>query len=64
MTDRIGAWVGDLVHDPVAGRDATLSDVHSDGTHLLRPRLGPGGWTAEDPKRLRIITKRTDRTDW
>ncbi|SHM46561.1 hypothetical protein [Actinacidiphila paucisporea] len=56
-------WVGDLVHDPATGRNATLSDVRSDGTYLLRPLRGPGEWKALDPARLRLITKRADRTD-
>lgn len=64
MTERgDGPWIGDLVHDPIADRRATLSDVSSAGIYTLR---APGGkeWPAEEPERLEIITLRQDRTDW
>lgn len=63
MTEPRSPWVGDLVHDPVAKKNATLSDVYSDGTHLLR---APGSveWHAEDPSQLTVVTRRTDRDDW
>lgn len=56
-------WVGDLVYDSATGRNATLSDVRSDGTYLLRPLRGPGEWNALDPENLRVVTRRVDRTD-
>jgi hypothetical protein len=63
VTEHEGPWVGDLVHDPVVGRRATLSNVSEAGTYVLR---APGGaeWTAEDPARLEIVTRRRDRVDW
>lgn len=53
-------WVGDLVYDPVQDRTATVTDVRSDGVHVLR-RPGRPEWVAEDPARLEIVTRRTDR---
>lgn len=63
MSEHTGPWVGDLVHDPVTGRRATLSDVRESGAYVLR---APGGseWPAEDPAALEIITRRVDRADW
>jgi hypothetical protein len=63
MTERVGPWVGDLVHDPVADRPATLSDVRRDGTYLLRAVRGPDQWPAADPAQLKVVTKRADRDD-
>lgn len=65
MTDRRhpGPWVGDLVRDPVAGRTATLTDVRGGTVYVLRAP-GQVEWDAEDPARLEIVTRRTDRTDW
>jgi hypothetical protein len=56
--------VGDLVHDPIADRRAILTDVRSDGTYLLRARFGPDQWFAEEPARLRVVTRRAERDDW
>lgn len=53
-------WVGDLVYDPIQDRRATLSDVRSDGAHVLRAPGRPE-WEAADPARLEIVTRRTDR---
>jgi len=63
MTECEGAWVGDLVRDPVANRTATLTDVGGDGTYKLR---APGGaeWHTQEPDLLTVITKRADREDW
>jgi hypothetical protein len=58
-----GPWIGDLVHDPVAGRNATLSDVVGGTTYVLRA-AGSAEWTAEDPARLEVVTRRADRDDW
>jgi len=63
MTEQVGPWVGDLVHDPVTNRPATLSDIRRDGTYLLRAVGGPDHWPAADPTQLHIITKRADRAD-
>lgn len=54
-------WVGDLVYDPVQDRTATLSDVRSNGTHVLRAP-GQPEWEAAAPARLEIVTRRADRT--
>ncbi|MFC4035748.1 hypothetical protein ACFO3J_30385 [Streptomyces polygonati] len=63
MTERVGPWVGDLVHDPVTHKNATLTDVRSDGTYQLRDPDGFGQWSAQDPGRLSVVIRRADRTD-
>lgn len=59
-TEEGAPWVGDLVYDPAQDRTATVSDVRSDGTYLLRAPGRPE-WPTEDPARLEIITRRADR---
>jgi hypothetical protein len=60
MTERVGPWVGDLVHDEVTDRSAIVTDVTGSGTYTLR---APGGieWPAQDPTRLTIVERRQDR---
>lgn len=65
MTEqRTGPWIGDLVHDPVADRHATLTDIRGDGRYLLRARFGGDRWTAAEPDRLTVVTRRAARDDW
>lgn len=54
MTRDGKAWVGDQVHDAVAGRDGIVTDVQG-GTYLLRPVHGRvAEWTADSDKQLTI----------
>lgn len=54
MTPEGRAWVGDQVHDSVAGRDGIITDV-SGGTYLLRPVHGRvAEWTADTEEQLTV----------
>lgn len=57
-----GPWVGDEVHDAVTDRPAILTDIRSDGTHLLRTPRGPDQWPAADPAKLTVVVRREDRS--
>ncbi|WP_086563449.1 hypothetical protein [Streptomyces africanus] len=65
MTGERRPWVGDLVHDEIAGRRGVVTDVRGGGAvRVLRPESGPGQWTSRQPERLTVVTRREERRTW
>ncbi|MDQ0749948.1 hypothetical protein QF034_004179 [Streptomyces africanus] len=61
MTGERRPWVGDLVHDEIAGRRGVVTDVRGGAVWVLRPEYGPGQWTSRQPERLAVVTGREER---
>lgn len=53
-------WIGDAVHDPLAGMDGVVTDVRRSGEYVIRA-LGAREWIAEDPKKLEVRQTRAER---
>lgn len=64
MTGERKPWVGDLIHDEIAGRRGVVTDVRGGAVWVLRPESGPGRWTSRQPERLTVVTPREASRTW
>jgi hypothetical protein len=61
MTGERRPWMGDLIHDEIAGRRGVVTDVRGGAVRVLRPESGPGQWTSRQPDRLSVLEPREER---